>query len=252
VNLIDASLRFPTVIFSIGLGIALVYWLFVLLGALDIDLFGHGDVGGGDVGLGGHDVGVGGHDVGLGHAAEAGKGVGGDHDAGDLDADGGGVWHTLGLGSVPITISISVIFVLCWTASLLAMSYADSAFGANPWLPVLILPLVIVVGLPLAGLAVRPLRGVFALREGKSNKDYVGATCTITTGSVDDGFGQATIEDGGTVLVIPVRCDRPVLARGHKALIIDFDTARHVYVVEPVVDMLGGAEAGTATGREPT
>lgn len=243
--MIDASLRFPTVIFSIGLGIALIYWVFVLVGALDIDLFGHGEVGGG------HDLGGGGHDVGLGHAAEAGKGLGG-HDGGDLDADGGGVWDALGLGSVPITISISVIFLLCWCASLLGMSYAESALGAKPWLPLLILPLVLVVGLPLAGLAVRPLRGVFALREGKSNKDYIGTTCTITTGSVDDSFGQATIEDGGTVLVIPVRCDRAVLARGHKALIIDFDTARHVYVVEPVVDMLGGAEAGAAAGREPS
>ncbi|MCE9573188.1 MAG: hypothetical protein K8W52_08530 [Deltaproteobacteria bacterium] len=243
-NLIDASLRFPTVIFSIGLGIALVYWLFVLLGALDIDLFGHGDIGGG------HDVAIGGHDVGIGDAAEAGKAVG--HD-GDIDgAGGGGIWHLLGLGSVPFTISVSFIFLACWCASLLGMSYVDAALGTNPWWPVLVLPLVVLVGLPLAGLAVRPLRGVFALREGKSNKDYVGATCTITTGSVDDGFGQATIEDGGTVLVIPVRCDRPVLARGHKALIIDFDTVRHVYVVEPVVDMLGGPEGGAATGREPS
>jgi hypothetical protein len=40
------------------------------------------------------------------------------------------------------------------------------------------------------------------------------------------------------VLTIPVRCDRTgVLARGHAALIIDFDTARQAYVVEPVADM---------------
>ena len=39
-TLIDASLQFPTVVFTIGLGIVLVYWLFVLLGALDIDLLG--------------------------------------------------------------------------------------------------------------------------------------------------------------------------------------------------------------------
>jgi hypothetical protein len=85
---------------------------------------------------------------------------------------------------------------------------------------------------------VRPLRGVFALREGKSNKDYIGSTCTITTGSVNEGFGQATIEDGGTVLVIPVRCDRNVLGRGHKALIIDFDATRHAYIVEPVAESI--------------
>jgi hypothetical protein len=210
VNLIDASLRFPTVIFTIGLGIVLIYWLFVLLGALDIDLFGHGDV------------------------TDVGKGIGDGHDV-DVDADGTG-WDVLGLGTVPLTISISGIFLSCWCLSLLGMTYAASALGDRPWLPFVILPLAILVGLPLTGLLVRPLRGVFALREGKSNKDYIGSTCTITTGTVNEGFGQATIEDGGTVLVIPVRCDRNGLARGHKALVIDFDVNRHAYVVEPVAD----------------
>jgi hypothetical protein len=236
VNLIDASLRFPTVIFTIGLGIVLIYWLFVLLGALDIDLFGHGHIG--DAGKGIGDALTGGA---KGGAEALGHGDG--HDL-PIDADGVGFWNLLGLGTVPLTISVSGIFLSCWCLSLLGMSYATSAVGARPWLPFLILPLAILVGLPLTGLLVRPLRGVFALREGKSNKDYIGSTCTITTGTVDEGFGQATIEDGGTVLVIPVRCDRNVLARGHKALVIDFDRSRHAYVVEPVAESIGAAEPG--------
>ena len=226
--LIDAALQFPTVVFTIGLGITLIYWLFVLLGALDIDLFGHG--GHGDVDVGGHDVG-GGHDAG-GHDA----GDGGD--AGDA-GHGAGVWSGLGLSKVPITISASAIFLVCWCVSLLAMRYAQPAFGSASWVAPAILPMALIVGLPIAGLLVRPLAGVFALREGKSNRDYIGHTCTITTGSVNDGFGHATIEDGGTVHIIPVRCDRSeVFGRGHKALIIDFDTEREAFVVEPVADML--------------
>jgi hypothetical protein len=90
------------------------------------------------------------------------------------------------------------------------------------------------VGIPLAGLLVRPLHPIFKLRAGKSNRDYVGALCTINTGQVNRDFGQATLEEGGTVLVIAVRCDKPdVLKRGDRALIIDFDPARHAYVVEP-------------------
>lgn len=224
-ELFEASLRFPTVIFTIGLGIALVYWLFVLLGALDIDLFG------GDAVTGGAKAG-----------AESLKGVklggGGDgHDVGD----GGGIWHSLGLATVPITISLSVILLLCWVGSLLGMRYAGSAVGElGGWLAPVMLLAVIVVGIPLAGLLVRPLGPVFELKEGKSNKDYVGFFCTVTTGRVDEGFGQATVEDGGTVLVIPVRCDKPgALNRGAKALIIEFDTSREAYVVEPTNDLIG-------------
>jgi hypothetical protein len=95
---------------------------------------------------------------------------------------------------------------------------------------------------------VRPLAPVFAVKEAKTNTDYVGHACTITTGSVDDRFGQATVEDGGSVLVIQVRSEqRGKLARGDKALIIEFDRERQAYVVEPSGDMLAGSEGSTGT-----
>jgi hypothetical protein len=227
-HLIEASLRFPTVVFTIGLGIALLYWLFVLLGALDIDMFGgHADLAGAGKGVG--DALTGGAKGG----AEALKGakVG-------VEADGG-LWAGLGLSKVPITISLSVIFLVCWALSLLAMHYAPGVVGTASWVAPTVLPVTLLVGLLLASLLVRPLAGVFEVHQGKSNRDYVGHTCTVTTGHVDDGFGQATVEDGGTVLVIPVRCDRAgALARNDRALIIDFDTARQAYLVEPAADML--------------
>jgi len=246
-ELLAASLEFPTVVFTIVLGIVLVYWLFVLLGALDIDLFG-GDV---DVDVSGAAKGIG--DVLTGGAkggAEAFHAdAGGDaHAGGDADADGGGVWHGLGLGDVPVTISVSLIVMTSWCASLLAMHYVAGGAG---WQRLVVLVVAIIIALPIAALLVRPLAPVFAVQEGKTNADYVGHTCTISTGSVDDNFGQATVEDGGTVLVIQVRCgERGKFARGDKALIIDFDQARQAYVVEPVADMLA-ASAGS-TGPEQT
>jgi hypothetical protein len=232
--LIEAAQEFPTVVFTIGLGICLIYWLFVLLGALDIDLFGDASGAG----------------KAIGDVAGAGKAVGdvggADAHGNDLDVDGG-LWSGLGLSRVPITISISAIFLVCFCISLLGMHYVPGLLGNASWVGPVMLPVTLVLGIPLAGLLVRPLGGVFTLREGKSNRDYVGHTCTITTGRVDEGFGQATIEDGGDVLVIPVRCDKPgALERNDKALIIDFDTDRHAYVVEPVTDMLPAPDKGAS------
>jgi Protein of unknown function (DUF1449) len=241
--LIQAALQFPTVIFTIGLGIIVFYWLFVLLGALDIDLFGHH----GDVDIAGAGKGVG--DAITGGAKAGGEAIGHGHDHDLGDADGGGVWSGLGLSKVPVTISVSAVFLVCWVLSLVAMYYLPDVFGSASWVAPAILPAALIVGLPIAGLLVRPLGGVFELREGKSNKDYIGHLCTITTGKVNDGFGQATIEDGGTVHIIAVRCDRSdVLARGDKALIIDFDTERDAFVVEPATDMLPaeGSRSGSA------
>jgi hypothetical protein len=241
--LIEAALRFPTVIFTIGLGIVLIYWLFVLLGALDIDLFGHHDIGGGghdigDVGGGGHDIG--GHDVGDagGHGGDGADG----HDV-DGDGHGGGWFGALGLAKVPITISLSVIFLVCWLLALLMMAWGPELFGDASWLAPVVLPLTLIIGLPIAGLIVRPLGRVFETKGGRTNKDCIGQICTITTGSVTDKFGQATVEDGGTMLIIQVRCDRSdVLGRDAKALIIDFDSEREAFIVEPVADMLPASD----------
>jgi hypothetical protein len=237
-ELVVASLQFPTVVFTIVLGIVLVYWLFVLIGALDIDLLGGGDV---DV-----DVDVSGAAKGIGEVLTGGAkcgaeafhaDAGGDLDA-DIDADGG-VWHGLGLGDVPVTISVSLITLVAWCGSLLAMHHVA---GTAAWWSVVVLVLAVVIALPVAALLIRPIAPVFTVKEGKSNADYIGHACTITTGRVDDGFGQATIEDGGTVLIIAVRCDEPgVLGRGDKALILEFDRERQAYRVAPAADMLGGA-----------
>jgi hypothetical protein len=245
-ELLVASLQFPTVVFTIALGIVVVYWLFVLIGALDIDLFG-GDV---DVDVSGAAKGIGdvltggakGGTEALHASGDAGGEIGGDADG---DLDGGGLWHVLGLGDVPVTISASLIIVLAWVGSLLAMHHLGLGGG---W-TVVVLVIAVVIALPIAALLIRPIAPVFAVKEAKSNADYVGHVCTITTGRVDNRFGQATIEDGGTVLDIAVRCDRPgALTRGDKALVIEFDRERQAYIVEPSGDMLaGGARGGETT-----
>jgi hypothetical protein len=226
-ELVDASVRFPTVIFTIGLGIALIYWAFVLLGALGVDLLGGGDAA--DAGKAIGDLAGAGKVV--GDVAGAGKAIDGDA----LGHDGG----LLGLGRVPLTISISLVLLACWCLSLLGMHYGTSMLGDTSLVSLLVLVLAVAIALPIASLLVRPLVPVFAVREGKSNRDYIGHLCTVSTGHVDEQFGQATVEDGGTVLVIHIRCDKPgALARGSKALIVDFDDARQAYIVEPASDLV--------------
>jgi hypothetical protein len=234
-ELIDAAIQFPTVIFTIGLGIALVYWLFVLIGALDLDVLGGGDAAAALKGAG-EAVGAA---KGAGDALGAAKGAHMTKDG--IDGVDGGFWHALGLATVPITISLSVVLLLGWTASLLAMQYLPAATGGLAgWLAPLVFFAALITALLVGGRLVKPLGPLFAVREAKSNRDYVGSLCTITTGRVDDDFGQATYDEAGTVLVIAVRCGRAnALARGDRALIIDYDADRNAYVVEPADPLLG-------------
>lgn len=224
-ELLNASLAFPSVALTILVGITLLYWVFVILGALDIDVF-HADA---DIDGAVDGADAGGHDVADGN--DAGDG----HDASDGVSS---FLSPLGLRRVPLTISLSLIFVISWSISLLATHYLGPLIpdGMPTWLfGVLVLGASLLVSLPLTAIAITPLAPVFEIHHARGAMDNVGATCTVTTGRVDHDFGQAKITDNGLELVIPVRCDRDnQFERNDHALVIDYDKTRHAYLIEPM------------------
>lgn len=231
-QLISISLAFPTVIFSILVLVSLIYWLFVILGALDIDLIGDADVDvGGDIG---GDVGgdVGG-DIG-GDGADAGDGDVGHHGS-------AGVLSALGLRKVPMTISISLISLFSWIICFVIMLLIGDFDALPRWLiNVAVFAGSLVLSLPFAAICAKPIAPFFVVYESKKRKDYVGNVCTVTTGEVSSKFGQGRIEEGGYVLDVPVRCDTGhEFSRHDKALIIDYETERDVYLIEPMDEVLG-------------
>lgn len=210
-------LSFPTVVYTTGLGVVLVYWLTVILGALDVDVFGVD----GDLDL----------DVDVADATD-----GGVEGASGLAA----ILTVLRLRHAPLTVSISVLTLAAWV-----FSYV----GARTVMPLLPLPAALSallvgvaalgLGLPVASLVTRPLGPLFALQEGKNKQSFVGGMCTVRTGRVDGKEGQALIEDGGAGLLVRVRCDDPkALARGDQAIITAYDADEDVYDVEPLRALL--------------
>src|SRR5262249_46783092 len=117
--LLTLMLSFPTVVFTVLLGVVLLYWLFVILGALHLDALGAGDgaldgvghgglEGAGDAGLEG--AGHGGVD-GAGHGGADGTDAGGDGAGDDVDVGHQGGFASaiasLRLKSVPATVMMS-------------------------------------------------------------------------------------------------------------------------------------------------
>lgn len=192
-DLYAAILAFPTVVFTVLLGVALVYWLLVVAGALGLEF---GDL--------------------------------------DLAADGlGGLLGALGFGRVPTTIVLSLLFFFGWIACL-ALVAALAALGLVGWLPAtLALGGAIVVGSSATSLAVRPLAPLFVVHQGPRHAELVGRECTVTTGRVDESFGQASVIVGGVDVILQVRCPAPnPLARHHKALLVAYDPTPGVFAVE--------------------
>ena len=246
---LESILAFPTVFFTILMGVTLTYWLCVILGAVGIDIL-DGDVDlsagakaasgvfeGGAKAAGGLLEGGVKAAAGAFEGADAHGHAGHDHDV-DADGDGSGLFASLGFAGIPVTISFSFIIFAAWILSIATRGTAYNLLGSL--LPGAVIGgslfvLCSVLGTLAASLAVRPLRPVFIAQQAPGRDSLMGRVCTINSGSVTGSHGHATLADGGAGLILNVFCSREnQLKRGDQALILGYDPARDVYEVEPV------------------
>jgi hypothetical protein len=193
---------FPTVVFTVLLGVILLYWLLAILGAVDIDVL----------------------DMDL-----------------DVDTDisnvGGltGLLSTLGLSGPPVTVTLSVLTILSWL-----FSYFSSAYllVLVPWdmfrefIGAGLLVGCFIVSIPVTAQVIKPLKGLFVVHSAKSKSHFIGATCKITTLEVSETFGQAEIDDGQARIIVSVRANTPnALTKGDKAKVTSYDKEKGTYEV---------------------
>ena len=211
---------FPVVVYTVLLGASLVYWVFVVIGAVSLDSHHHD--GGLDLDLDGD---------GIPDHVEGADGHG--HDEGGL----AGMMAALKLRSAPATVVLSVLVLFSWLFSIVGLQLLSgvvpiAVMGAVKLLLLILAP---ILALLPTSIAIRPLAKVFAPPKAVANKELVGKLCTIRTGTVTDKFGEATLDDGGAGLVVRVRVESgEKLGRGQQAVIIGYDDERHEYTVAPM------------------
>jgi hypothetical protein len=232
------ALSFPSVVFTVLLGVVLVYWTFVMVGVIHI---GEGSEGALDGHFDGAAKGM------LEGAVDHVGGGDGDIDLGDAD-DGGephgalaAIMSALHLRSVPATVVFSLIITFAWLVSVVTMQAVTRLLPELHGAPLSfgVLVAAVLLALPLTSVAARPLAKVFAPKYAPAKSDFVGRTCVVRTGSVTAKFGEATLADGGAGLVLRVRVEgEKQLGRGEQALIVDYDAERETYLVEPMRDVM--------------
>ena len=210
-----ALTAFPTVIFSILMVAAVLYWLLVIFGALDLDLF-HASEGGNPGHAGGH-----GHEHGA-----------------DQVNNPSLVLEFLQVGKVPLTIIVSTFVFLSWSISFLGTAALRPLLpDVAQWLfaPALLIA-AIFFGLTLSGWVLRPLAALFRIRGTSSAQDLVLKQVVVTSTTVDDRFGTARYDDpNGTDAILNVVCaPNHRLAKGESAVIVDYDRERGVYLIAPL------------------
>ncbi|MEU0240251.1 DUF1449 domain-containing protein [Nocardiopsis sp. NPDC006198] len=197
---LDTALGFPTVLLTPALVVVAGYWLFVAVGAADLDLL---------------------------------DGVDADGDAVGLSAFMGRV----GLGRVPVTVALTALVCVAWFVSMIGgimTNLLDTA--STPLLLVLgavVLLIALVAAWAVTSGLVMSLQRFLPRRTEDSKHELVGRTCVIRIGDADGSFGRAEITTaGGASISIPVRTTGgEVLPLGSTALIFDHSPEGDVFLV---------------------
>ncbi|WP_017603060.1 OB-fold-containig protein [Nocardiopsis alkaliphila] len=205
---LSTAFGFPTVLFTPMLIVVLGYWIFVIVGAADTELL---------------------------------DSVDGDGEATGLSA----LVSRVGLGRVPVTVTLSMLIGAAWFVSMLGSimtSLIDStstplwwALGAVVLLIALVAAWAVTSGVVMAFQRFSPERG------SDSEHELVGRTCLIRIGEAKEDFGQAEITTtGGAAISIPVRTTGgEVLAVGSTALIFEHSQKDGIFLVtafDPALD----------------
>lgn len=194
----------PALPASLMLILVSIYWAFVILGALDLEMFDVFEI---DV-----DADAGSH-------------------SGWFAGSGAIVLRFLNLGSIPLMLWMTVFALAWWLTSVL---WHEPAANKDNWIALQTMLRNGAVALLATKLITQPMTRLVDRTELRRSKDLVGEICTISTSEVTDQHGQAKLPTEGAPLLLHVRSRSGVLTRGDRARIVDYDPATLIYYVEKV------------------
>ncbi len=235
-HFLAVALSFPSIVFTVLLGVAFVYWLFVIVGAARINLLGDADIDA-DADLD--------HDVDAGHDVDHDVDHDADHDGAEGTGGSHGLLAALMLRKAPATIVLSLVILFSWALSIFGTEAANVLLSGGLAMAVKVAVALVapVISLFPTSLIARPIGKLFTMPEAAANDQLVGKVCTIRTGTVTDRFGEATLDDGGAGVVVRVRVDAgEKLERGQQALIVGYDEDKQEFTVAAMDEVLGEKE----------
>ncbi|HHH76247.1 MAG TPA: DUF1449 family protein [Phycisphaerae bacterium] len=196
--------------FTVMLGMMLLYWLMVILGALDMDFL----------------------NIELDADADV------DADTGmSIEGAGGGLRGFMAffyIGEVPIMILAS-LFILCgWFFSIIGNHYLNPDYTALLGFGVLIGS--IVVSIFAVKLVAAPFRKVFACLnvDAEANKGAVGQIGRVISSSISSRMGQVEINARSAPIIInAISDDDTVLHKGDEVVVLERKTNKGVYIIAP-------------------
>ncbi|MCP4262512.1 MAG: DUF1449 family protein [Planctomycetes bacterium] len=220
-DLIQTAFSPVNAVITVLLILNVIYWIVVILGALDVDFL----------------------DIEL---PDSGLEVDSDIDV-DVDAEGEvdialshhsilcSVLHFFYVGEVPIMLLSSILILSMWTLCMFGNHYFNPRSSFLLAVPIYATSLV--ASLFICRIFAMPLKKVYDM----FNKDYnapkkvIGRICIVATTSVSDKMGQAEIKTKGAPIVLNVISDgEHVFHKGDEAVVVSRDNEKGIYIIAPL------------------
>jgi len=197
---LQIALSFPTVVFTVLLGVMLGYWLIAMLGLVEFDAFDFSLAVDGDAPVGGFT----------------------------------GMMLKFGLDGVPLTVILTGIALFGWMISFFAdylllralpFDTLRYVYGGGVMLGALF------AAMPLTGLMLRPLQQLFVKLKPVDSVSLLGRSAIVRSPEVSLSQGTASLEDGGAGLILQVRAEPGQFRRGDTVVLVEYIDAQNAYRV---------------------
>lgn len=212
-ELFQAALSPPNIVYSVLLCVVLMYWLSVIIGALDLGSF----------------------DIDLDLDADVDVEV----DT-DLDAGNGGGWfagalHFFNFGRLPFMVVFSFLTLSMWSLSILGNHYIGQGSAIFPF--IMLLPMLF-ISLVITKIVTTPLVPIFkSLDKGAEAVDYIGLTCKMLLPATTTQMGQAEVLHKNNPLLVSVmvaETEKTPVLKGEDALIIGRSSDDRYFLIEKI------------------
>ena len=192
------ALGFPTFIFGALLVFMLLYWVIAFMGLVDVDSIDHWVL------FDGSD-----HAHGVEHSASA----------------LAGLLLKVGLGGIPLTVILTVLFLLSWLASYVMSHFVPAVQGwtlVNIATGSAVAAAAVVTGFFATVLVLRPLRGIVnKIAPAEEPKVLLGRVGLVRSAVVNASQGYGSVDDGGGGLNLQMRSPERELTRGTEIVLIE-------------------------------
>jgi len=208
-NFFSTAFSFPTIIFSVLLGIISIYWFFTILGLFDIEILDF-------------DMDI---DMDLEYGGEVGP-------VGGL----AGVMIALGLTGLPITIIVSFIILFAWFCTYIASLYLLSFFdmGLGFWLAAIVTMIfALILSVPMTIAMTKPMQRFFRVSYATKSHELLGEMCQVISSEISEQFGEAELHKEGNHFIFQVRNrQQNSIKKGDKVVLLEYNREDNYYLVK--------------------